>query len=97
MRRYPKRRTYTRLLQQALVDALNSLIPNKNEVLQAHADIIEALTETADPDREHTRLKSEQDVVVGLMQRCVVENAYTALDQEDHCSATARCLNATRL
>ena len=75
---------YEAAIQQAFVDAFNSLISNKDEILQAHADIIEALTDTADLDREFAKLQGEQDVVVGLMQKCVDENAHAALDQEDY-------------
>lgn len=75
---------YEASLQQAFVDAFNSLISNKHEILQAHADIIEALLDTADLDREHAKLQGEQGAVVSLMQKCVEENAHTALDQEEY-------------
>ncbi|MCE5235839.1 MAG: recombinase family protein [Eubacteriales bacterium] len=75
---------YEAAIQQAFVDAFNSLISNKDEILQAHADIMEALTDTADLDREFAKLQDEQDVVVGLMQKCVDENAHAALDQEEY-------------
>lgn len=75
---------YEAALRQAFVEAFNSLISNKDEILQAHADIIEALTDTAALDREFAKLQSEQDVVVGLMQKCVKENANTVLYQEEY-------------
>ena len=75
---------YETALQQAFVDAFNSLISNKDEVLQVHADIIEALIDTADLDKEHAKHQDEQDMVMGLMQKCVEENAHAALDQEDY-------------
>lgn len=75
---------YEAAIQQAFVDAFNSLISNKDEILQAHADIIEAMTDTADFDRELVKLQSELAVVVELMQKCVDKNAHAALDQEDY-------------
>jgi len=75
---------YEEELQRAFVDAFNSLITNKDEILQAHADIIEVLTDTADLDREQAKLQSEQAAVVGLIQECVEKNAHTALDQEEY-------------
>lgn len=75
---------YEAALQQAFVDAFNSLISNKDEILKAHADIIKAMTDTADLDSKFAKLQGEQVVVVGLMQNCVEENAHTALDQEDY-------------
>lgn len=75
---------YEAALQQAFVDAFNSLISNKDEILQAHADIIEALTDTAALDREFAKLQSEQDMVMGLMQKYVEENTHAALDQEEY-------------
>lgn len=58
---------YEAAIQQAFVDAFNSLISNKDEILQAHADIIEAMTDTADFDRELVKLQSELAVVVELI------------------------------
>jgi seryl-tRNA synthetase len=66
------------------VDAFNSLISNKDDILRIHAEILEALTDTAGLDREHERLQSEHDTVFELMQKCVEENAHTALDQEEY-------------
>lgn len=66
------------------MDAFNSLISNKQEILQARADIIEALTNTAGLGKEFAKLQGEQDVVVGLMQKYVEENAHATLDQEDY-------------
>ncbi|MEA4971517.1 MAG: recombinase family protein [Candidatus Pelethousia sp.] len=75
---------YEATLQQAFVDAFNSLITNKDEILQAHADIMKALTDTADLDRELAKLQDEQNVVMGLIQKCVEENAHMTLDQTEY-------------
>lgn len=75
---------YEASLKQAFVDAFNSLISNKDEILQAHADIIEALTDTADLDRELAKLQDEQTMIMRLMQKCIEENTHTALDQTEY-------------
>ncbi len=75
------------------MNAFNSLISNKDEILQAHADIIDTLTDTVYIDRDHAKLQSEQDVVVSLMQKCVEANVYAVLDQEDYLNASISVLS----
>jgi predicted nuclease with TOPRIM domain len=71
-------------LQKAFVDAFNSLIYNKEDILRIHEEITEDLTDTADLDREYNRLQSEYEEIVQLMKECVQENANTAIDQADY-------------
>jgi DNA invertase Pin-like site-specific DNA recombinase len=75
---------YEAELQKAFVDAFNSYIYNKEEILRGYTEIIEALTDTADLDMEYDRLQSENGDVVQLMKECVQENANTAFDQADY-------------
>jgi predicted nuclease with TOPRIM domain len=75
---------YEAELQKAFVDAFNSLIYNKEDILRIHEEITEDLTDTADLDREYNRLQSEYEEIVQLMKECVQENANTAIDQADY-------------
>lgn len=70
-------------LMQAFVDAFNSLIKNKDEIIKGYEEIINALTDTSALDAESKKLRSESEALLELMQRSVDENANSTLDQED--------------
>jgi site-specific DNA recombinase len=72
---------YEDTLKQAFIDAFNSLLENKEEILQGYDDIIQALTDTTKLDKESVKLQSEIEVVTELLQKCVEKNAQSALDQ----------------
>lgn len=71
-------------LKQAFVGAFNSLIENKDELIQGYEEIIRYLTDTDALDQEAEKLHSESGVLCGLLQECVDENAREALDQEEY-------------
>lgn len=71
-------------LKQAFLDAFNSIIENKVEILQGYESIIQALTDTSKLDKEYTKLQDESEIVAELLRKCVEENAYTALDQAEY-------------
>ncbi|MBZ9633332.1 recombinase family protein [Clostridium sp. FP1] len=75
---------YEDKIKQAFIEAFNSLLENKEEILQGYESIIQVLTDTSKLDRESVKLQSEIDVVAGLLQKCVEENAHSALDQAEY-------------
>nr|WP_319001356.1 recombinase family protein [Clostridium estertheticum] len=75
---------YEDTLKQAFPDAFNSLLENKDEILQGYEAIIQALTDTSKIDKERVKLQSEIEVVTELLQKCVEENAHSALDQAEY-------------
>lgn len=75
---------YEENLKQAFLDAFNSLIENKKEILAGYEEIIKALTDTSKLDKESTKLQSELDIVTEMLRKCVEENAHSALDQADY-------------
>jgi len=75
---------YEEDLKQAFLDTFNSLLENKEEILQGYEAIIQALTDTTKLDKESVNLQSEMDVVIKLLQKCVEENAHSALDQAEY-------------
>jgi hypothetical protein len=70
-------------LERAFVEAINSLIANKDALIQEFTSIINALMDDVVLETECTRLRNESDVVLELMRKSVEENAQTALDQDD--------------
>jgi site-specific DNA recombinase len=71
-------------LKKAFIEAFNSLIKNKDEILQGYKTIIQDLTDTATLDEESIKLQGECEVVFGLLRKCVEENANLVIDQEDY-------------
>ena len=65
-------------LKQAFIDAFNSILENKEEIIQGYGAIIQALTDTSKIDKESVKLQSEIEVVTELLQKCVEENAHSA-------------------
>ena len=75
---------YEDTLKQEFLDAFNSLLENKEEILKGYEDIIQALTDTTKIDKESVKLQSEIEAVTELLQKCVEENAHSALDQAEY-------------
>ncbi|KEI07162.1 recombinase [Clostridium sp. K25] len=75
---------YEDKIKQAFVEAFNSLIENKEEILKDYEDIIQALTDTSKLDKERVKLKNELEIVMEMLKKCVEENAHTALNQEEY-------------
>lgn len=75
---------YEDKLKQAFVEAFNSLIENKEEILKEYEGIIQALTDTSKLDKESAKLQNELEVVTEMLRKCVEENAHTALKQDEY-------------
>lgn len=71
-------------LKDAFVKAFNSLLENREEILEGYEAIIETLTDTSRLDKESARLQSECEVVAELVRNCVEENASMAMNQKDY-------------
>lgn len=75
---------YEDKIKEAFIDAFNSLIKNRDEILQGYKEIVRALTDTSGLDKEAAKLQSECTVVAELLRKCVEENASSALDQQEY-------------
>lgn len=75
---------YEDTLKEAFLEAFNSLLKNKDEILQGYEPIIQALTDTSKLDKESTKLKDEMEIVTEMLRKCVEENAHSALDQDEY-------------
>lgn len=75
---------YDEALKEAFLEAFNSIIKNKDEILQGYESIIKSLTDTSALDKQSTNLHSELEIISGLLQKCVEDNACTALDQTEY-------------
>nr|WP_205610207.1 recombinase family protein [Clostridium sporogenes] len=75
---------YEDKIKQAFVEAFNSLIENKEEILQGYDEIIQVVTDTSRLDKESNKLKSEIEIVTEMLRKCVEENAHNALNQAEY-------------
>ena len=71
-------------IKAAFLAAFNIVLGNRDEIMEAYEEVIAALTDTADLDAEQETLENESEVVLGLIQKIISENAQTAMDQEEY-------------
>ena len=70
-------------IKGAFVTAFNSTIRNKDELIRNCRFVMDKYTDCSDIDAQLERLGDELEVVAGLTQKWVDENARTAQDQDD--------------
>lgn len=75
---------YEDKIKQAFVEAFNSLIENKEEILDGYEGIIQALTGTTKLDKERSKLQSKLEIITEMLRKFVEENAHTALTQTEY-------------
>jgi hypothetical protein len=71
-------------IKELYVKAVNTLLTDKNEILANLALIQKTLFDTTAPEAEKVSLQAELAVTADLIQKCIDENASTALDQSDY-------------
>ena len=71
-------------MQAAFIAAFNGLIDHKAEIMKAYEEICGILTDISAIDVERKELQQECDVVMGLLRKCIEENAHTALNQDEY-------------
>lgn len=81
---------YENAIKEAFLEAFNSLLNNKDEILQGYEEIIYVLIDTNELDKESVRLQSECEVVAELLRKCVEENAHSAIDQQHYTALVKR-------
>jgi len=77
-------RTSGTQIQQAFIEAYNRLLGDKTRYIQALEAVCAELTDLRDLDADIAASLQEREVVAGLMQRAIEENAHAALDQGDY-------------
>ena len=71
-------------IQGAFVSAYNQLLGDKTRYIEALEASCAELTDLRELDEDIASAQQELDVVAGLMQRAIEENAHAALDQGDY-------------
>jgi site-specific DNA recombinase len=75
---------YEDTLKKAFIDAFNSLLENKAEILHGYESIMQALIDTSKLDKESVKLQSELEIVAEMLRKCVEENAHSILNQAEY-------------
>lgn len=71
-------------IKELFLKAANVLCTEKDEVIADFEAIKDTVFATAELEEEKAGLQEEMNVVAGLIQQCINENARVALDQEEY-------------
>lgn len=69
-------------LQTAFLKAINQMIQNKAEIIEACTQALRTLNDTSSLEQKVERLQAEQDIIYGRIESLIHENAQVAQDQE---------------
>ena len=71
-------------MQAAFLAAFNQALEERDEIIAAYQDVMDALTDTADLDAERGQLQNEMEVTVELIRKTIDDTARHALDQQEY-------------
>jgi len=71
-------------IKRAFLTAFNKVLGNRAEIMAAYQEVMEALTDTSDLDKEQEELESESEVTMELIRKVIADNAQKAMDQEEY-------------
>ena len=71
-------------IKELFVKAANKLMEDKNEIIANFELIKSVVFDTAGLEKEQAQLQNELEVVSGMIQQAISENAHYALDQKEY-------------
>ncbi|MHC1720355.1 MAG: recombinase family protein [Clostridiaceae bacterium] len=71
-------------IKKAFVEAFNSLIENKEEIIAGYDEIIEKLTDFSKQERERLKIDEECALLEKTMEKLIYTNAQTLMDQNKY-------------
>ncbi|WP_366923895.1 recombinase family protein [Metallumcola ferriviriculae] len=72
------------VLKRAFVEAFNSLIENKDEILSTYNEIIVTITDFKKQEKESQKINEECTVIEAAVEKLIAENARSAIDQKEY-------------
>lgn len=75
---------YEETIKNAFVEVFNSILNNKDEIIEDYKNIILELMDTTRLDKRSDELGREAKIVAQMIQKCVQENAKDAFDQHEY-------------
>lgn len=71
-------------IKEAFVKAFNILFDNREEIINNCTTIVDMLTDCTEIESKIETLQQELDVIAGMVQKCVDENASTVQNQDEY-------------
>jgi len=71
-------------IKEAFIQALSTLIPDRERLIEDGRLVMAALTDCSGIDEKLEEIRQETDVVAGLIEKCVQENASIEQNQEEY-------------
>lgn len=71
-------------IKKAFLTAFNKVLGNRAEIMAAYQEVMEALTDTSDLDKEQGELENESEVTMELIRKVIADNAQKAMDQGEY-------------
>ena len=71
-------------IKKLFISAVNKLLSDREEILENFELIKSTVFDTSDLEKEQAELQSEIEVVAGMIQQAISENAHFALDQAEY-------------
>ncbi|MGI5912760.1 MAG: hypothetical protein ACOX6E_09355, partial [Syntrophomonadaceae bacterium] len=71
-------------IKKLFISAVNKLLSERDEILGNFELIKATVFDTTDLENEQSELQSEIEVVAGMIQQAISENAHLALDQAEY-------------
>ena len=75
---------YEQRIQELFLEALGRLLENRKTVIDDCRAVMDVLGDCGTIEKEMESVSSEMEVVTGLIQKLIVENATRKLDQNDY-------------
>lgn len=75
---------YEQRIQEIFLEALGRLLENRKTVIDDCRAVMDVLGDCGTIEKEMESVSSEMEVVTGLIQKLIVENATRKLDQNDY-------------
>ena len=70
--------------KKAFIDAFNSLIENKEEIITGYEVILEELLDTTKLEKKVATIQNEMEIIEELFKKMVNENSRKAMDQKEY-------------
>ena len=71
-------------MQDAFVRAFNQIVDRKDEIIQICEDTMRERCDTSELAEQQAALRTELEIITGLMQRLISANAQVAMDQAEY-------------
>ena len=71
-------------IKEAFIKAFNRLFDNRDEIINNCSTIVDMLTDCSEIEGKIETLHQELDVIAGMVQKCVDENASTVQNQDEY-------------